>query len=191
MTMFSPPGPEIIIAPLEDVPPVVARHGDAWVCGLLSPGMADSHPLLPLDEERRLKLDLHDVSAPRPGCQAATEEHMERLIRFVRRWGQAVRRGEAGPLVMHCWFAISRSPAAAFIAHCALREGEDEHALAQELRLLSPVVTPNARLVALADDMLGRGGRMRRAIAAIGRGAPASTGALVRWPLRCSLERRE
>ena len=33
------------------------------------------------------------------------------------------------------------------------------------------MATPNARLVAVADDLLGRGGRMSAAIARIGRGA--------------------
>ena len=41
---------------------------------------------------------------------------------------------------------------------------------AQHIRDRSPTATPNARLVAIADEMLGRKGRMTAAIARIGRG---------------------
>ena len=41
---------------------------------------------------------------------------------------------------------------------------------ARALRAASPTATPNSRLVALADAALGRGGRMKDAIATIGRG---------------------
>jgi predicted protein tyrosine phosphatase len=49
--------------------------------------------------------------------------------------------------------------------------------LAQALRRASPTATPNRRLVALADDRLGRQGRMIAAITAIGRGADCYEGA--------------
>ena len=38
------------------------------------------------------------------------------------------------------------------------------------MRAASPTASPNPRLVALADDALGRRGRMNEAIAEIGRG---------------------
>ena len=46
----------------------------------------------------------------------------------------------------------------------------DELEIARVIRAASPTATPNARLVALADEALGRSGRMTAAIAAIGRG---------------------
>ena len=66
--------------------------------------------------------------------------------------------------------ALSRSTAAAFITVCALNPGRSEDAVAAALRQASPTATPNARLVAIADAMLGRDGRMVDAIARIGRG---------------------
>ena len=48
--------------------------------------------------------------------------------------------------------------------------------LAQRLRAASPTATPNGRLIETADALLGRGGRMRAAIAAIGMGALAYEG---------------
>jgi predicted protein tyrosine phosphatase len=82
-------------------------------------------------------------------------------------------------MVIHCWLGISRSPAAAPITACALEPDQDEMALAERLRAASPFITPNARLIEIGDAMLGRGGRLIRAIRAIGRGADAFEGALL------------
>jgi predicted protein tyrosine phosphatase len=170
--------PAIHIAPLERVPGLLARlDGPAHVIGLLGPGM--EHPALPVPEERRLKLSFHDVAADAPGMLPPDAEHVRALIDFARRWRE---RGE-GPLLVHCWMGVSRSPAAAFIVHCALRPGADEHALARELRALAPFATPNRRLVALADALLGREGRMLAAIESIGCGEETVIGRPVVWPL--------
>ena len=56
------------------------------------------------------------------------------------------------------------------------RARRDEEQIATELRAAAPSATPNARLVAIADDILGRDGRMRGAIERIGRGADAFEG---------------
>jgi predicted protein tyrosine phosphatase len=58
----------------------------------------------------------------------------------------------------------------------ALRPERNEEELAVTLRRLSPSATPNARLVAVADHLLSRSGRMVSAIAAIGRGADCFEG---------------
>jgi len=60
----------------------------------------------------------------------------------------------------------------------------DEEMLAQRLRTVAPSATPNPSLIAAADALLGRGGRMTRAIAAIGRGADAFEGT----PFQLSLD---
>ena len=51
-----------------------------------------------------------------------------------------------------------------------------EAELAQTLRALSPSATPNPRLIAVADALLERNGRMIEAIQSIGRGADAFEG---------------
>jgi predicted protein tyrosine phosphatase len=52
----------------------------------------------------------------------------------------------------------------------------DEEELALELRRASPSATPNRLIVSLADDILGRQGRMVKAVEKIGRGADAFEG---------------
>jgi predicted protein tyrosine phosphatase len=57
-----------------------------------------------------------------------------------------------------------------------LRPHRDEAEIAQAVRTNSPTATPNARLVAIADAMLGRNGRMAAAIEKIGRGRTCCEG---------------
>jgi predicted protein tyrosine phosphatase len=120
-----------------------------------------------ISPENHLWLQLHDISAPLDGYVTPESEHVEQLIGFVRRWPRET------PLVVHCYAGISRSTAAAFVSVCALDPACDEQAVAAALRRASPTATPNIRIVALADHLLGRSGRMVRAVEGIGVGIPA------------------
>ena len=111
-----------------------------------------------------LILGMDDIAAPIDGYTHPAEEHVVELIEFVQRWDRRA------PLVMHCYAGISRSTAGAYVAACALNPRRDEWAIARALRRASATATPNSRLVALADRVLGRDGRMVAAIDAIGRG---------------------
>ncbi|HEV3184220.1 MAG TPA: protein tyrosine phosphatase [Xanthobacteraceae bacterium] len=117
-----------------------------------------------------LRLRLDDISEPIDGYTVPAEEHIAELLTFVRRWDRAA------PLVMHCYAGVSRSTAGAFVSVCALNPKRAEADIARDIRRLSPTATPNIRIVALADQMLGRNGRMVTAIEAIGRGVECYEG---------------
>jgi len=128
--------------------------------------------------ENHLILGMDDITGPLDGYIAPADEHVTRLLDFVRGWDRAA------PLVMHCYAGISRSTAGAYMAACALNPRRDERAIARELRFASPTATPNSYFVALADRALGRDGRMTTAIEEIGRGVMAFEGD----PFRLDLE---
>ena len=115
-----------------------------------------------------LFIGVNDIVEPMDGMVLPGEEHVLQLLDFVETWDQV------HPLVIHCFAGISRSTAAAFITLGATRPARTERAIALKLREASPIATPNARLVALADHLLGRNGRMVTAIEAIGRGEEAA-----------------
>jgi predicted protein tyrosine phosphatase len=117
--------------------------------------------------ENHLMLDMDDIAEPIEGYVAPAEEHVGDLLRFVRAWDRAA------PLVVHCYAGISRSTAGAFVTACALNPARDEGTIARAIRDASPTAMPNIRIVALADRMLGRDGRMVAAIRGIGPGAMA------------------
>jgi predicted protein tyrosine phosphatase len=120
--------------------------------------------------DRHLFIGVSDIVEPLEGYILPGTEHIEELLAFVRAWGRE------SPLVFHCWAGISRSTAAAYISACALAPERDETVLAQALRDAAPSATPNARFIALADDLLNRRGRMVDAIRRIGRGVEAPEG---------------
>ena len=120
-----------------------------------------------VDAANHLILGMDDITAPMDGYVIPCDEHVARLIDFVRGWNRAK------PMVVHCYAGISRSTAGAFVAACALNPRRDEVAIAQALRRASATATPNIRIVSLADRMLARDGRMVAAIDSIGRGLMA------------------
>jgi predicted protein tyrosine phosphatase len=86
-------------------------------------------------------------------------------------------------MLIHCYAGVSRSTASAYIIALALNPALDEVALAQKLRQLSPSATPNIRLIALADQILARNGRMIEAIKAIRRGKDTFEGEVFSLPV--------
>ncbi len=120
--------------------------------------------------ERHLFIGVSDIVEPLEGHILPAVEHVETLLSFVQAWEREK------PLLFHCFAGISRSTAGAYIAACTLAPERPEIEIARALRQASPTATPNARMVALADDLLGRGGRMVDAVREIGRGATAFEG---------------
>jgi predicted protein tyrosine phosphatase len=131
-----------------------------------------------IEQGRHLRLAMNDISEPRPGLVVPNETHVSELIQFALDWDRQA------PLLIHCWAGISRSTAAAFISLCALNPQTDEHALARALRRASPTASPNSRLVALADNVLSRQGRMTEAVERIGRGQLAEEAQVFSLPAR-------
>jgi len=121
-------------------------------------------------EANHLLLDMDDITSVIDGYVPPNEAHVEKLIAFVTAWDRAA------PIVVHCYAGISRSTAGAFITACALNPKRDELSIARAIRSFSPTAQPNSRLVSLADDILGRKGRMVSAIRAIGPGLASYEG---------------
>ena len=91
--------------------------------------------------------------------------HIEQVLDFVRGWDRSA------PLVVHCYAGISRSTASAFAAACMLNPHRDEISIARQIRAASPIASPNRLIVSLADQALGREGRMLRALDEMGPGS--------------------
>ena len=84
------------------------------------------------------------------------------MIDFLRAWSH-----DDGALLVHCVAGISRSMAVALIA-LVVKAGGRELEAAQVLRNAAPHAWPNTRMVALADQILGCGGRLVAAREAMG-----------------------
>ena len=161
----------IHVCSLDRVPKTVARERASHLVTLLHSDSVLATPVS-IAGDNHLRLSLHDIALPQAGMIHPGSEHIERLLAFAARWDRS------RPMVVHCLAGISRSTAAAFIVACALNPRAPEGPIAQHIRALSPTASPNRLLVELADEALGRDGRMIQAIEVIGRGEPAMEG----WP---------
>jgi predicted protein tyrosine phosphatase len=159
----------IHVCPLSKVEQTVAKTGAARLLSLLSTGTEMTRPAS-IAPENHLLLVMHDIVEAQDGMTLPGEAHVLRLLDFSRSWDRSL------PLVVNCYAGISRSTASGYIIAASLAPSRDEAELAQTLRWLSPSATPNPRLIATADAILGRDGRMIAAIKAIGRGADAFEG---------------
>lgn len=116
-------------------------------------------------EENHLMISMDDITEPADGFMAPNDEHVQRVLSFVRNWDRAA------PLVIHCYAGISRSTASAFMTACALNPHRDETSIAKQIRAASPSAWPNRLIVTLADRALGRQGRMVHALDEMGPGS--------------------
>lgn len=150
----------LIVCGLADLPKVIADRRPSHVLTLLgSDGMIG-----PLEAfgPRHLRLSVNDIAEAADGLVLADVDMVQRLIDFGRTWD------EAAPMIVHCWAGISRSTASAFTLACERSPHMDERTIALTMRRAAPHAYPNRRIVALADDLLGRGGRMVDAVEAMG-----------------------
>ncbi|HYE47791.1 MAG TPA: hypothetical protein VEA44_18635 [Caulobacter sp.] len=160
----------LIVSPLRDAPTVIKWKKPSHVITLLEEGLMSQAPRAPFPD-RHLKLAVHDIWQAVDGETLPDEGLVRKILDFAKGWDRR------DPMLVHCWAGVSRSTAAAFLIACAHNPEASEAAIAQALRRASPGATPNPLIVALADDVLGRGGRMADAVRAIGRGRYVYPGA--------------
>jgi predicted protein tyrosine phosphatase len=151
----------IIVCGLSDVAAMLAARRPSHLVTLLDPASMIATPE-GLDAARHLKLSVNDIAEPAEGLVVPSEQVVADLLAFAAAWD------ESAPMLVHCWAGVSRSTASAFVIACERNPGADERLIAGAMRQAAPHASPNRRIVALADDLLGRRGRMVDAVDAMG-----------------------
>ncbi len=162
----------LLVGPITAVERLLATETVDHVLTLISPDADAPHYPGP-----RTLLRFNDIVEPRAGLIQPSMA----TIRAILGLRYVLRRDAT--LLIHCHAGVSRSTAAAYVLACTLRPPGEEGALAAFLREACPEATPNALMISLADDLLARGGAMRRAVAGIGRGVDAYEGTVIDWRL--------
>lgn len=161
--------PYLVVSPLSQLAATAEKHQPRDMITLINAGTPVTRPAI-ISENRYLCLHFNDINEECEGLVAPAQEHVAALLQFIESWNRTA------PLLIHCFMGISRSTAAAFITACAVNPAMEEKHLAARLRERAPSATPNARMISLADQLLGREGRMKDAIRQIGRGCDACEG---------------
>jgi len=167
--------PMILVTPLSYIDQAITRYRPSHMMTLLSPEHMIETPN-GIDAAQHLRLGLNDVSVASAGEDPPNADHVEQIIAFGRKWDAKA------PLLVHCWAGVSRSTAAAYIVLCD-KLGASEYKIAAGLRARAPHAYPNPLMVAHADKLLKRDGRMIAAAESIGRGKIVAEGKCVELPL--------
>ena len=168
--------PYLTVCSLARINQTADRHAPSHMLTAIAGGTEVPRPPS-IEPTNHLDLRFNDIAVATEGLTPPAESHVRDIIDFARGWDRTA------PMLIHCFAGVSRSTASAYMIALALDPDRNEAELANELRFLSPTATPNPRLVALADDVLGRGGRMVDAIRRIGRGADCFEGTPFVLPL--------
>lgn len=159
----------IAVAPLRLIGGVIAETGAADLVSVLNAHLLPQTPA-GIAPDRHLKLAVSDQIEADGGSRHPFAATVEELMAFAGRWDRST------PLLIHCFSGLNRSTAAAYIVLCGLNPGTPETLIAHRLRQGSDTASPNRMMVAVADNLFGRGGNMVRALDAIGAGSPSAEG---------------
>ena len=161
----------IYVCNLFDMPHHVRALRAGYLVSLVQPEFQPPTPA-GVRSERHLRVAVHDISEPMGDAVVPGQEHVEELIAFLGDWPGSE------PVVLHCYAGVSRSTAAALIALTVGANGRELEA-ARTLREAAPHAQPNSLIIALADRLLGRNGRLIAARDAMGPATPVGEGPLV------------
>ncbi|MCG7392672.1 protein-tyrosine-phosphatase [Microvirga sp. ACRRW] len=130
------------------------------VLSILDPDHPDPEAFGAYASHHRTILRFHDIINPIEGMILPQPEHVEAVLRF----GDEVAAGKAerteGHLLVHCHMGISRSTAAMLTLMAQTNPDESEDKLFERLLEIRPQAWPNSRMIAFADDLLSRQGRL-------------------------------
>ncbi|MBL0402818.1 protein-tyrosine-phosphatase [Microvirga aerilata] len=134
------------------------------VLSILDPDHPDPEAFAAYDPHHRTILRFHDIINPIEGMILPEPEHVAAVLRF----GDEVAAGSAerseGHLLVHCHMGISRSTAAMLTLLGQTNPEESEDRLFERLTDIRPQAWPNSLMIAFADDLLSRNGRLTDAL---------------------------
>ena len=133
------------------------------VLSILDPGYPEPADFAAYGPHKRLTLRFDDIIAPAAGMAPPEGHHIEALLEFGK--GLAATTDDPlNHLLVHCHAGISRSTASMTILLAEARPEADEDSLFAHIREIRARAWPNSRMIGLADDLLGRGGKLVAAL---------------------------
>jgi predicted protein tyrosine phosphatase len=162
--MSTLPAPTLTICGLDEL----ALHGGTGVThvvSILDPDHPDPEAFAAYAPHQRAVLRFHDAIVPGPGLVLPTADDVRAVLAFggeLAAWSDETR---AGHVLVHCHAGISRSAAVMAILLAQHDPASDEDGIFELLVTLRPKAWPNSSLIAMADELLSREGRLNRALA--------------------------
>jgi predicted protein tyrosine phosphatase len=138
-----------------------SARGVTHILSILDPEWPEPEAFREFDPHFRATLRFHDAIEAGPGVVLPQQGEVNAILAFAR------DAGDVRHLLIHCHAGISRSTAAMLMVLAQAHPDEAEDAIVDRLLEIRPQAWPNSRMVALADELLGREGRLSAAVTPI------------------------
>lgn len=140
--------------------PSHSRAGVTHILSILDPEASEPEHFGAYPPHARLVLRFHDIIAPVPDMVLPEPAHVEACLAFGRRLVDA----DPAHLLVHCHMGLSRSTAAMAALLLQAHPDVDEDAVLDQILSIRPLAWPNSRVIAFADELLQRRGRLTQAL---------------------------
>ncbi len=140
--------------------PAQQTRGVTHVLSLLDPDWPEIEAFQGFGEHHRTALHFHDIIEPVDGKIPPTPADVAEILQFGADLAASSAERSEGHLLVHCYMGVSRSTAAMLALLAQANPDDSEARLFERLRRIRPQAWPNSRMIAYADEQLGRGGRL-------------------------------
>jgi len=154
----------VTICGLEELGDHSAR-GVTHVLSILDPDWPEPEDFWSYDPHHRTTLHFHDVIGPGPSLVLPRREHVAAILDFGRALAADTSAQDDAHLLVHCHMGVSRSSAAVAMLLAQAHAGEDEDGIFARVLEVRAQAWPNSLMIAFADELLGRDGRLTAALA--------------------------
>lgn len=139
---------------------IYAEKGISHVVTIIDPDHPDPEVFEIYPEHTRVVWRFDDYVLPVDGAVMPNETSVDRILEL----GEHLQNSQVDHLLIHCHAGVSRSTATAVILMSQFNPGREEEAF-EHLRRIRPRSWPNGLLCAIADEKLGRHGKLVEAMA--------------------------
>jgi predicted protein tyrosine phosphatase len=140
-----------------------SAQGITHVLSILDPGSPEPEAFWAYGPHQRVTLHFHDTVQPGADLVLPTVENVETILGFGRSVIAQAERHQIH-LLVHCHAGISRSTAAMAILLAQAGPKGVEDSVFGQIQELRPQAWPNSLMIGLADELLGRKGRLSAAL---------------------------
>jgi len=144
--------------------PTHRSHGVTHVLSVLDPEREDPTIFGNYDPHERTILRFHDVIEDKEGRPAPTRDDVETILAYGETLIASRADRRDGHLLVHCHMGVSRSTAAMITLMAQCEPDRDEDSIFTTIREMRPIAWPNSVMIAYADELLGREGRLSAAL---------------------------
>jgi predicted protein tyrosine phosphatase len=132
------------------------------VLSILDPDWPEPESFWAYDQHHRLTLRFHDAIEAGDELTLPTRDDVEAILEFGRKVSET--KSDVPHLLVHCHAGVSRSAAVAILLAQANPQWNENQVFVR-LTMLRPNAWPNSLMIAFADHLLARKGRLTSALA--------------------------